>query len=199
MELRIIVTLTTIPKRIQHLEATLHTLLKQSLLPNKIYIELARNKSYILPPILQNITSSSLIDISWLDADYSPVCKLLGGWFAEKANRDRNKSLGVKSRTVYITVDDDIKYHYRYPEAAVSLGGSSILSHPPFVKMEKFNFAETTNIQRVFSFPRKAEVDWLQGVSGALYPEWLLTDSMIDKLIELSGKYKHMFRSDDAT
>lgn len=89
-----------------------------------------------------------------------------------------------------------------YDAMQSSLGGATILSHPPFVKMEKFNFVETTNIQRIFSFPRKAdaiEVDWLQGVSGALYPEWVLTDSMIDKLIELSGKHKHMFRSDDAT
>lgn len=109
---RIVVSLTTIPERINELRFTLKSLLKQTLQPDEIAVNLPyktlKGKEYILPEWLVRLSQKekSKVKIHRLEKDFGPASKLLPTLKREHED------------TKIICVDDDLVYP---PELVYSL------------------------------------------------------------------------------
>ena len=102
----IIISLTTIPERINHLKPTIKSLLLQSRPPKKIWINLPyksfrNNEEYVIPNWLYQI---SAIQIVRVNEDFGPSTKFIPA--LEKSEPDQN----------ILVVDDDNLYPSRYIE-----------------------------------------------------------------------------------
>jgi len=164
---RIVVSLTTIPSRLKHIEPTIKCLTKQSYTPNKIYLNIPyktkTGKPYHIPTnFLSNIVRKDLITINRCN-DYGPITKLL-------------PTLDVETDpdTIIILVDDDEKIHrdvvkilvqksQKYPNNALSFSGRSIGFFPLYL----YNIFENKDDEKV---------DWIEGSSSIL-----LKKKFIDK------------------
>ena len=98
--MRTVITLTTSPKRIQHLPMVLETLFSQLTMPDAVYLNLPnryRNRdAYIIPDWLDDASQVTLIHKG---NDLGPVMKILPVLEIE-----------TDSDTLMITVDDDVRY-----------------------------------------------------------------------------------------
>jgi hypothetical protein len=96
----VIVSLTTIPSRVPFLEQTLKSLLRQSLAPARIVLNLPRQSArdgarYVLPERLSNVAG---VQVVWLDEDLGPATKLLP------------TLTGANPKQMIAVVDDDHLY-----------------------------------------------------------------------------------------
>ena len=83
---RVVVTLTTIPERIDKIQATLNSLLDQSCSPDAIYLAIPKisritNKPYNIPEWL---IDHPVIRILYCDKDYGPATKFIPAFLEEK-------------------------------------------------------------------------------------------------------------------
>ena len=130
---RVVVSLTTMPSRAKFLPATLKNMLRQTRLPDKIYVNLPdysyrEQRPYSIPDELRSFYNSLPIAHQEMlvfnpSKDYGPATKLI-------------PTLSIESNpsTIIITIDDDIIYpesfihefeaaSRRYPNAALGLKG----------------------------------------------------------------------------
>lgn len=95
----VVISMTTIPERINKLKSTLSSLLSQNVKVDSIYINIPfktlKGKKYIIPQWLKKLKN---VTIKRLDHDYGPATKLL------PTLKYVNKS------TIIIVVDDDVIY-----------------------------------------------------------------------------------------
>jgi hypothetical protein len=114
---RLVVSFTTIPKRIENIPHVLEELMKQSRPPDMIYLGIARNcrrnnEPYDFTKLEKKFFEDYPFKVVILKEDYGAVCKILGGLFSEK---DPN--------TLIVSLDDDFallptdllksfEYHY---------------------------------------------------------------------------------------
>ena len=93
-----IVSLTTVPKRIQYLKPTLVSLLKQAVPPKEIHINLGEDffAGTEIPKFLQNL---KIIKIKWIKKDLGPATKYI-------PTLDRLKG----QNQLIVIVDDDMYY-----------------------------------------------------------------------------------------
>lgn len=102
----IIVSLTTIPARIDHLGNTLKSLLYQKRLPKKIYLNIPftysrGNETYIIPEWLKNL---SFLEIVRVENDYGPATKVIPTIESQKPDQ------------LILVLDDDHLYTQYYIE-----------------------------------------------------------------------------------
>ena len=99
----IYISFTTIPSRSKNIIFTINSILKQTIIPNKIFITISKNNfreqniNYEIPEAIQN---HKLIEIIILEKDNGPINKLYGGLL--NCNEDED---------IIITVDDDSIYN----------------------------------------------------------------------------------------
>jgi hypothetical protein len=97
---RVVVGISTIPSRIEHIGATIASLRSQSRVPDVIYLSLPRysvreERPYVLPDFLRDAPG---VEVIWTDADYGPGTKLLG--CLERVLDD----------DIVVLLDDDLRY-----------------------------------------------------------------------------------------
>ena len=129
---RTILTLTTSPKRIKHLQPVLNSLRNQVKSPDAIYINLPdqyRNRdTYTIPDWLED---SSDVTILKGGEDLGPLMKILPILDVE-----------TDSNTLLITVDDDVLY----PSEIISKFHSAVQKYPDSAFGSRgFNFTNTRN------------------------------------------------------
>lgn len=170
---KIIVSMTTIPERLPHLYPALSSILDQSRSVDAIHLNLPKisrkGKAYLIPEWMKSLKN---VKIVWLEKDFGPSTKLI-------------PSLLVEDKTTRIIVlDDDNLYHYRtierlteefedknkefslLPKYAISTFGVSLDGNgkiPPFVSLSR--------VQTMFQ--KSKRVDHLQGCFG-----FIVTPSM---------------------
>tara|TARA_B100000214_G_scaffold140426_1_gene100339 strand:+ start:392 stop:1171 length:780 start_codon:yes stop_codon:yes gene_type:complete len=105
-----ILSLTTIPSRINYIEETIKSLIEQTLKPEKIILNIPKKYSFRFESSIdEHVIQKSLnkyideIIINYIDEDYGPGTKLLG---LIKSNIIK---LDLKD-TYIVLVDDDVKY-----------------------------------------------------------------------------------------
>jgi hypothetical protein len=197
---RVVVSLTTIPSRIQYIQKTIDSLLQQSVAIDEIYVAIPQKKltpeksslNYDLS-VLQKLQ----VTIVELDYDYGPVCKLIGALIKER-----------NPETKIITVDDDVIYpkdtlkdllEQHQSGEATSFGGASLSRLPPFIKVQTTLFGETPScISRIIEFGKASEVDWLLGTAAVLFERSSFQDDAIPLLCQWS-RDPCMFKADDVT
>ena len=99
--INIVVSLTTTPYRINEIQFVLDSILRQSITPTKIYLNVPwvfkrENRKYIIPRWLKNYSNNIIINRT---EDYGPATKLIATLERE---HDPN--------TIIITIDDDHTY-----------------------------------------------------------------------------------------
>jgi len=150
---RFIVSLTSIPSRIQNIHFTIKSLLENTIQPDLIYLNI--HKSTSVPQELRSIKN---LFINKLDIDFGPLTKLYPTLLKEKDDE-----------TVIICVDDDIIYNpytfehllkasEKYPDKCICNTGWS------YIDLKFFHIPIILNIPNVV---RKVSV--LQCYNGVLY------------------------------
>lgn len=130
-ERRLIVSFSTLPGRINRLEPTIQSLLKQTRPPDEIVIaippfSIREQREYIVPDYLKIIPT---VKILHCDQDWGPATKFIPAIQAELLSGSRD--------TLVVVVDDDVHYprnaielllHYfeSYPNAALCFRGESV-------------------------------------------------------------------------
>jgi hypothetical protein len=106
---KVVISMTTIPKRIHKLKPTLVSLLDTNYRVDKIYLNIPKyslkSEKYIIPKWLQKMKS---VTINWVSKDLGPATKLLP--LLKSENR----------KTIIIVVDDDVIYGSKLVENYVN-------------------------------------------------------------------------------
>ena len=99
MKDKIIISLTTIPSRINMIEPVINSLCNQVVKPNAIYINIPReyNRFGKCSDIPLFLTNNKKVHINYLDNDYGPATKFIGTLI----NKD------IKSNDIIVITDDD--------------------------------------------------------------------------------------------
>lgn len=155
----IIVSLTTTPDRIPYLNSVIESLLRQTLKPDKIILNIphrCKNKKYIIP----EITGGDLIFINRCE-DLGPITKLIP-----------TLALDLPPNSIIVTVDDDTYLHPNtlsvirrkaksYPTSVFSFSGRCVGKFPFWWGLESCNTGDR-------------HVDWVEGVHSITYRRWML-------------------------
>lgn len=192
---RLVVTMTTLPNRYNHLHETLKSLHRQTVKADAIYVTIprvAKRSGITYPPLTDDILP--LCTPVYIDIDYGPICKLMGALIKEED-------------ALILSVDDDclfpnhfietfLKKHKLLPNVAIT--GTGLL-----VKCGLFFTAINTTIKEFekysgligFNMPGgQREVSIVQGVSGVLYKRSFFKD--FNSLLKLTED-EDLFKSDD--
>jgi len=165
----IVVTLSSIPSRVPHLHTTLKSLLRQTVSPAEIRLNLPwfsrrESRAYVLPPWLGSLRS---VQVVRCDRDWGPATKLIPS--LETANADQP----------LLVVDDDRVYDARLVEHVARIANdlpNTAFGLSGWIVPEDLVDRPTTllgNLLRRPPCPIRAtrlrapkEVDILQGLSG---------------------------------
>ncbi len=164
---RIVVSLTTTPGRLKHINTTVASLNNQTMKPDKIYLNVPykyakTGESYVIPDELHNNPN---LTINYVEKDYGPGTKLLG---VLKVEQDPN--------TMIIIVDDDItydkdliKYLYHgsqdHPNSVITFSGSKTINKWSYPTLNLFS-------------PCSAQM--FAGFSGALFMRKFINDDVFN-------------------
>lgn len=105
-----ILSLTTIPSRINYIESTIKSLVEQTLKPEKIVLNVPKKYNFRFNSPIQDLHIEKILNkyidkliINYIDDDYGPGTKLLG--------LIKSKIIKLDSKDTYIVlVDDDLIY-----------------------------------------------------------------------------------------
>ena len=178
----IIISFTTIPSRIDKIYLIIENLQKQTLLPDKIILNIPKksirfNTDYIIPESLLIFKEKiSNFEIKFVDEDYGPATKLLPCLQEYTSNDD-----------IIITIDDDvllenhvieelIEYHKKYPNNVLGFMGiiDGIFIHSEYLTLIGQNVAPINDI--------------MGGYRSILYPRRVFDNDFFDhykKILEL--------------
>lgn len=196
--MRIVISMTTIPARIDRIEPTIESLSCQTRTPDCIYLAVPKKPAredqkdlvYNIPPFLSKYD----VKIVHLKKDHGPICKLLGGIQSEN-----------DPDTCIVTVDDDIVYppcfleeieqHSRnYPNEAVGFGGWNFYCRPPFVRMMD-SIHDRSNLPAFAVMKNGEPAEGLCGFAGALYKRRFFPHP--ETMISWIKENRMLFRTDD--
>lgn len=179
---RVVVSLTTLETRIENLQDTIQSILDNTMLPDRIYLNI--HKDIDIPPeLLKFLQEQKIIIIIPLEIDYGPVTKLYPTLLHE-----------TDPETIIITIDDDIIYHpntikhllnasYNYPDTCICVSGWNYINlglfHIPIINPSKNEVVK---------------VSILQGYNGVLYKRKFFSDLAI---LEKNMNVKECKTTDD--
>jgi len=118
MNSKIYVSLTSIPPRQKHLPSIIESLLKNSVLPEKIIINICKKYDRYLNEtvdltLLEKYKNNKLIIINLIDTDYGPITKIFG-------YLDELLKLDDLDNRYILTADDDLLYKPNFIEAFIN-------------------------------------------------------------------------------
>ncbi|UCB46775.1 MAG: hypothetical protein JSV25_04970 [Spirochaetota bacterium] len=184
--MKVIVSFTTIPDRINNIKKTLDSMEKQSVRPDTIYLNLPnvcrrqKHKPYVIPDFLEENRNVIIVKT---DYDYGSSMKLLPA-----LNRVSDPD------TIIITIDDDheyneqfiatlLEYEKKFPDCALGFNGWNIKS---LIENNKYDFIDETVKEPV-------QADVLEGYRGVLYKKRFFDKTIFD----YHGFPEAAFRVDD--
>jgi hypothetical protein len=196
---RVVVGLTTIPSRVDHLPAVLAALRDQTRVPDAIYVSVPKisSKEKGAPYPIKEISrilkkaAGKIGSVLVLENDFGPLTKLVGMWMHEKSS----------PKTLLITADDDQLYSNtfvetlasgaeRHPGSAVCLCGH-LLGKSPFVWGFRCSRHDDNPAVRSVYLKPDTRVTVVSGWCGCAYPRAALGDELPRVLEELRvGKKK---------
>lgn len=186
---KVIISMTTIPKRINKIKATLMSLLNQSRRVDKIYINIPyktlKGETYKIPSWLKNLRN---VNIRRIKKDWGPSSKLLPSLIREDHD------------TIIIVVDDDVIYGSKIVETYVNSfykrGCKDVITNFGSRVTNKLHLDDSEGFVppphlRIFSKPGYSDV-----VYG--HHSFLVTPKMFSKTKEGDFKNTRIFEYDRA-
>ena len=221
---RIVVSLKTMPSRIQYIEKTLSSLLThQSMAVDKLYLVLPRTKwiltsnhditneseaiHYDLPDFLTNLTKNDeRLAILRPEYDYGPVDKIL------YALQEEEQFKSDTTKLIYL--DDDVLYHKNvvktlvekseeYPDSVVALSGCTLRSHFRQIahRFPRQKFDKHPNLYFVLSgsesLTNDETVDVVQGFAGVLVKSSFFDVAEFAELVRNVTRVHDVWKADD--
>jgi hypothetical protein len=179
----VIMCLTTTPTRIEHLQLTLKSLLRQRRRPTEIRLHLPAysrrdNQPYIRPQWLQRLTAVRIIECE----DLGPATKLLPALLTSPPSQ---RVLAVDDDRIYPRnmVEDFDRFQMHYPDAALGMSGwvaPADLVDRPTTLVADLAGRPPTPIKST-RLRRPKAVDVLQGFSGyVMRPRFFDLDKLTD-------------------
>jgi hypothetical protein len=177
---RIIVSLTTSPKRIKQIEPVLNSIINQTLKPDRIYLNLPhifkRDQTTFEKPLPYFITHNPLIYVNWCE-DVGPATKVLP-----------TANLETDPNTLILSIDDDIYYPPNlletfiafakvFPDACIT--GTSFMEDK---KLDKNLLENKYGLEGRF-------VELVEGYSGVMYRRRFFNNFNLKWLDEKSCKF----------
>jgi hypothetical protein len=172
--MRVVASLTTLPKRIKYIRPVIRSLVSQSHILDRIYLNIPyitlSGEKYNVPKDF--LSSYSLVHINRC-IDYGPATKLIPTLYLE-----------TDPKTIIITFDDDTIVHKDvvrillsksrvYPNACLSFSGWCVGSFPFYCQVALDNRTDVY-------------ADWIQGVHSIMYKRAFLNPDEITKIYLLS-------------
>lgn len=164
-----VISLSILPSRFKHFEPTLNSLTDQSLLPEKIILNLPKTfkrdkTNYVIP---EYVKQHPLIDINWIEEDMGPATKLLPTLDLYKNNPDK----------LIIVLDDDqiypkglvenyVKWSKELPDSAMTLSGWTVPNSFDHGDKKQIYGAIVRVYRRDTSIKTPVRVDCLQGAAS---------------------------------
>jgi hypothetical protein len=182
----LIVSLSTIPSRITSLDSIITNMIGQTMLPDRILINIC--KVYKRFPdckidyeYLESLANKySVVEVNTLDHDYGPITKIYGALLYTENSND-----------IIITVDDDIIYPLNLVETFYNYftksGGRVVYG------LSALNFVGTNGLVKRSKKHMRA-FNILEGFGGVIYSRGMFSNDFIE-YINLEDEF--CFRSDD--
>ncbi|RED97996.1 hypothetical protein C7460_111138 [Marinoscillum furvescens DSM 4134] len=164
-----VISLSVLPARFKHFEPTLNSITDQSLLPEKIVINLPRyfkrdKTNYEIPDYVKN---HPLIHINWIEEDLGPATKILPTMDLYKDDPDK----------LIIVLDDDqiypkgmvenyVKHSQNLPDSAMTLSGWTVPKGFDHGNKVQIYGAIVRVYRRDTSIAEPQRVDCLQGAAS---------------------------------
>lgn len=177
-----IVSITSFPARLENVWMVLYSVYKQSYLPGKVIVVLARdefvNREQSLPDSLTNFLDKG-VEILWSDINLRPHNKYV---FTKIKYPDRK----------IITLDDDLIYHYTTIERLLALNQEfpDCICSNRIQKIEytHMGFTPSNAWSQVFEGKKPSHLWLALGYSGILYPPSFFSKDLFDfsKISKLS-------------
>jgi hypothetical protein len=206
---RVVVGLTTVPRRVEQLRPVLDSLRAQSTAPDVIYISVPafsarEQRPYPMEALRAYEAEYPGVKVIVVGEDYGPLTKLMGMLLAEPLARG----------TLLITVDDDYRMHPRtveallgaaeeHPMEAVALNGLRIdmTARRLLPTFSASLWLESSPLTRWMSLNRGDQVNVVMGYSGVAYPRWAFGSEIPNAAMESvrvgSGAIPHLHDHDD--
>ena len=173
---RIIISLTSFPKAIPYAVQAIRSVLKGSMLPDKVvlYLDTQKFPEQKLPSELDTLKAESpIFEVRFDDAEIRSYKKLI-------------PALKDFPNDVIVTIDDDICYHpdmlkglvrlhKQLPDAIIANRVRKVHLNSPYKKWKKYKWYNF--IFKRFHFSHLA---MQTGVGGVLYPPHALDETMLD-------------------
>lgn len=185
---RIVISLTTSPTRITKLQPVIDSMMKQTIQPDKIYLNLPnvfkRDNTTFTLPLPEFITQNKSIYVHFCE-DIGPATKILPVLSLEK-----------DPDTILISIDDDINYP---PQLIETFLGFSQDYPDACLTGTSYMLKENTN-KMYSNTPEKLqgqEVELLEGYSGVLYKRKFFSEAVLKKLYKSINENKGCKFGDD--
>lgn len=179
-----VVSFTTVPKRIPFIKPTLVSLLKQSVPPKEIHINLGEDffKGTEIPDFLKDL---SMVKVQWVKKDMGPATKYI-------PTLERYKN----TNQLIVIVDDDMYYSDKLIEDLITAekksDGKKVFCINGFKVPEDLQSASRPSDKAIKSGERKVAV--IEGCGGyTLRPSFVT----VDQLSDLSNAPKRSHFDDD--
>lgn len=178
----IIVAMTTSPDRLKHIDNTLKSWLKQTVVPKKIYIFIPYNyRNEILSKryhVNQKYHSTNKIKIVWLSKDFGPATKFIGPYITFQKNQP------------YIFADDDVIYSDNLVENYQKFynSNSNIVYCTRGWKCPKRYITHFAKVYNAHKISKPVQVDIVTGVGSIMLSNKLLGEDLLEKLSKLPKK-----------
>lgn len=167
---KVVVSLTTLPSRIKSVTNTLKSILTQSLVPNKIYVNLpkktSRGEEYVIPKSLLNLVKKhKIIEILRCRTDYGPGTKIYPVLAKERGKNTRIITIDDDSKYPKKSIETLVKYSLERPNEAIAYSAWNI--NPQTLDIEDYSSFSTKLTWGQECAP--AYMDIIEGWAAALY------------------------------
>lgn len=182
---KVVVSLTTLPSLIKAVAKTLKSILSQSLVPNKIYVNLpkktSRGEEYVIPKSLLNLVKKhKIIEILRCRTDYGPGTKIYPVLAKERGKNTRIIAIDDDSKYPKKSIETLVKYSLERPNEAIAYSAWNI--NPQTLDIEDYSSFSTTLTWGQECTP--AYMDIIAGWAAALYVRKFFMKGYKDKRVQ---------------
>lgn len=204
---KIIISLTTIPSRLNNINLVLDSILNQTIKPDEIVLIIPKKSfreqkeinqdPYLINQNLKKYFNENKITILRPDEDYGPIMKILPVILREKQNKTNN---------IIISIDDDKKYFENMIEELINCykRTQTVCARKGCVLLFKTNDINNLNRSQIIEKPlRSADFDYdkkinfIYGTGGVLYCPSFFNDNILDEVENIKKKHYEALFVDD--
>ena len=201
---KIIISLTTIPSRLEHIIPVIDSIKNQTILPDEIVLVLPLtsfreqkeiNKDpYIISERIHNYIVNNNITVLRPEKDYGPIMKLLPALLREKENNTNNIIISIDDDKIYFNNTlEDLLNGYKRNNCVCARKGSILNFYLNNNSANNMNARE--KVLRSADLIEDKQINVVFGTGGVLYKPSFFNDNIMEEICKLPNE---AFYVDDA-